>query len=154
MRLTFIAALCCATPLMAADITVEDAYARASRPGAPTGAMFMTIHNASETDDRLTEARSPVAQIVELHTHIEDGGVMRMRPIEGGLAIPASGSHELARGGDHVMLMGLTETLEEGTTVPLILVFENAGEISVAVTVDNTRQQGHTGMGHGEGAGN
>lgn len=149
-RILTLAAILAATPLMAADITVEDAYARVSRPGAPTGAMFMTIRNASETADRLIEARSPVAQMVELHTHIEDAGVMRMRPVEGGLEIPAGGTHELARGGDHVMLMGLTQTLENGTSVPLTLVFETAGEISLEVIVDNDRQQGQgmTGAGN------
>lgn len=142
-------ALLLATPALAADISIEDAYARASRPGAPTGAMFMTIRNDSETPDRLVEARSPVAQLVELHTHIDDGGVMRMRPVEDGFEIPAGGAHELARGGDHVMLMGLTQTLENGKTVPLTLVFENAGEISLDVPVDNDRQQGHGMMGQG-----
>ena len=143
-----------ATPLMAADITVDDAYARVSRPGAPTGAMFMTIHNAAETADRLVEARSPVAQMVELHTHIEEDGIMRMRPIDEGLEIPAGGTHQLARGGDHVMLMGLTETLENGTTVPLTLIFQNAGQVSLEVPVDNDRQQGHGMIGRGQASGN
>lgn len=152
--LASVVALLLATPALAADISVEDAYARASRPGAPTGAMFMTIRNASDTPDRLIEARSPVAQLVELHTHIDANGVMRMRPVEDGFEIPAGGVHELARGGDHVMLMGLTRTLENGKTVPLTLVFENAGEISLDVPVDNDRQQGHGMMGQESGAGN
>ena len=92
---------------------------------------------------------SPVAQLVELHTHIDDNGVMRMRPVEGGLEIPAGGEHMLMRGGDHVMLMGLTQTLEDGAIIPLTLIFENAGPIALDVTVDNSRGQGQHGMGHG-----
>lgn len=138
-----------ATPMFAGDITVEDAYARASRPGAPTGAMFMTIRNSGEMADRLLGAESPVAQMVELHTHIDDNGVMRMRPVEQGIEIPAGGDHMLMRGGDHVMLMGLTQSLEDGASVPLTLIFENAGEITLAVTVDNSRDQGQHGMGNG-----
>ena len=138
-----------ATPLFAGDIVIEDAYARASRPGAPTGAMFMTIRNSGEIADRLLAAESPIAQIVELHTHIDDNGVMRMRPVEEGLEIPVGGEHRLMRGGDHVMLMGLTQSLEDGASVPLTLIFENAGEITLDVTVDNSRDQGKHGMGHG-----
>lgn len=148
-RILAFALVLAATPLFAGDITVEDAYARASRPGAPTGAMFMTIRNSGEMADRLLGAESPVAQLVELHTHIDDNGVMRMRPVEGGLEIPAGGEHMLMRGGDHVMLMGLTQTLEDGATVPLRLIFENAGPIALDVTVDNSRGQGQHGMGHG-----
>lgn len=137
------AAFCClATPLLAGDITVEEAYARASRPGAPTGAMFMAIHNSGDQADRLIGAASPAAQVVELHTHIEDNGVMRMRALEGGIEIPAEGVHMLERGGDHVMLMGLTQPFEDGATVPLVLTFEHAGEVAVEVVVDNARQQG------------
>jgi copper(I)-binding protein len=141
-RIIALALTLAATPLFAADITVEDAYARASRPGAPTGAMFMTIRNAGDTTDTLIGVGSPVAQIVELHTHIEADGVMRMRPVEGGLEIPAGREHQLARGGDHVMLMGLTQSLVNGETVPLTLIFEKAGEIPLEVTVDNDREQG------------
>lgn len=130
--------------LFASDITIEDAYARASRPGAPTGAMFMTIHNDGEADDRLIGVQSPVAQMVELHTHIEEDGVMRMRPVEDGFEIPAGGVHALERGGDHVMLMGLTEPFNDGATLPLTLIFERAGAITFEVVVDNNRRQGRT----------
>ena len=138
------------TPLFAGDIEIHEAYARVARPGAPVGAMFMVIYNNGETDDRLVSAASPVAKKVELHTHIEDNGIMKMREVEGGFPVPAGGHHELARGGDHVMLMGLTETLENGMAVPLTLVFESAGEMQFDVIVDNDRQQGQHGMGHGE----
>ena len=124
-----------------AEIVIEDAYLRVSRPGAPTGAMFMVIQNTDGSADTLIEVASPVAAMVELHTHIEDDGIMRMRPIEDGIEIAAKGSHALQRGGDHVMLMGLTETLEDGMTVELTLTFETAGDIIATVTVDNARGQ-------------
>ena len=152
LRFLTMAAVVFATPLMAGDITIEDAYARASRPGAPTGAMFMVIHNTSDTADRLVSVASPAAQLVELHTHIEEGGVMKMRPVEGGIEIPAAGEHALERGGDHVMLMGLTQSLDDGQAVPLTLTFENAGEIQIDVIVDNERNQGHGAMMRGKAA--
>ncbi|NNL35983.1 MAG: copper chaperone PCu(A)C, partial [Silicimonas sp.] len=95
------------------------------------------------TADRLIGAASPVAQMVELHTHIEADGIMRMRPIEGGIEVQAGQTHMLQRGGDHVMLMGVTETLENGDVVPLVLTFEQAGEVELEVVVDNDREQGH-----------
>ena len=123
-----------------AEITVSDAYARASRPDAPTGAAFMVIENDGDEDDRLVGVSSDAAARVGLHTHIADeGGVMRMREAEDGFAIPAGGSHALARGGDHVMFMGLSQPFEPGTTVPVVLEFEKAGEIRVEIKVDLDR---------------
>lgn len=130
-----------ASPVLAGGIIVEDAYARTSRPGAPTGAIFMVIRNESETDDHLIGVESTVARRVELHTHIEDSGIMKMRHVEDGFPLPAGSTHELVRGGDHVMLMGVTDALESGAEIPLTLIFESAGEISVTITVDNDRGQ-------------
>lgn len=131
-------ALTFATPVLAADITIEDAYARASNPKA--GAAFMVIHNSGPDADRLIGVTSDAATRVELHTHKEIAdGVMQMTQLEGGIVIPADGAHALARGGDHVMLMGLTQPLEQGGSVPLVLTFETAGEIAVEIPVDQDR---------------
>lgn len=154
------AAVCAALALPAAaeTITIRDAYARASSPVARSGAVFMVIVNAGATADRLVIASAPVAERTELHTHLSDAdGVMRMVEVEDGFAIPAGGRHALVRGGDHVMLLGLTETLEQGAAFPLTLGFEGAGEITVTVTVDNARlpeaHGGHDGHGGGHGSG-
>lgn len=136
---------------LAADITVEDPYVRVSRPGAPTGAAFMTITNTGSSDDRLLSAASNVAQRVELHTHKDQGdGVMKMVELEEGIALPAGASHHMKRGGDHVMFMGLTETLEQGGEVIVTLTFEQAGDLEITIPVDNERQPDHN-SGHGHG---
>ncbi|MEO1154861.1 MAG: copper chaperone PCu(A)C, partial [Pseudomonadota bacterium] len=76
-----------ALPALAADIMIEDPYARASSPTAKSGAAFMAIKNMSDTDDRLIAATSEVSERVELHTHLEDAnGVMRMIEVEDGIA--------------------------------------------------------------------
>ncbi|MGR3495914.1 copper chaperone PCu(A)C [Citreimonas sp.] len=130
-----------------ADIVVTDAYARSAMPGAPTGAAFMVIENTGDTDDRLIDVRSDAAQRVELHTHRAEGdGIMRMVHVEEGFVIPAGEQHALERGGDHVMMMGLTRDLVQGETVTLTLVFENAGETVVDVPVDLERIAEHSGM--------
>ena len=125
----------------------RDAYARAAGGVGKSGAIFLMIHNTTDTDDTLIDVRADVAARVQLHTHKDDGnGVMQMLHVPEGFPIPAGEMHELARGGDHVMLMGLTRAFQDGDTFPLTLVFEKAGEIVVEVTVDNDRKPGMGGM--------
>ena len=64
-----------------------------------------------------------------------EGNVMRMREIEGGLAIPPGATVALAPGGIHLMMMGLKEPLKQGERVPVTLVFEKAGSIDVELAV-------------------
>lgn len=145
-----------------AGMHIHDVYARVNGGIGKTGAVFLMMHNNTETDDRLVAARADVAERVELHTHKESAdGVMQMIQIEGGIAMPSGAMHELARGGDHVMLLGLTRELADGDTFPLTLVFETAGEVTVDAVIDNARKPGagmmdHDAMhgaGHGDGHG-
>ncbi|MEM1129239.1 MAG: copper chaperone PCu(A)C [Pseudomonadota bacterium] len=145
--LSALAVLCAANAAMAADpaLTIEDPYARASTSMSTSGAAFFVIGNSADVDDRLVAASSPAADRVELHTHIEDAnGVMRMVEVEDGIPVPSGGEAALKRGGDHVMFMGLKEPLEHGGVVPLTLVFENAGEMTIDVPVDLERMPDHS----------
>lgn len=138
-----IASLMLATSALAGDmgnIMVMDPYARASTPTAKSGAAFMQIMNHGTETDRLIAASSPVAKRVELHTHIEKDGVMMMTNVEAGFELPAGATLSLKRGGEHVMMMGLTETFEQGKIVDITLRFENAGDIVVQVPVDLMRK--------------
>lgn len=133
-----------------AEITIEDPYARASTMMSKSGAIFMVIHNSGDADDRVVAAKVDVADKAELHTHKEDAnGVMRMMEVEEGFVVPAGGMHALKRGGDHVMMLGLTTSLEQGDVVSLTLTLENAGDITVEVPVDLNRKPMHGG-GHGQ----
>lgn len=132
-----------------AKIMVHDQYARVATKMSTSGAAFMEIMNMGAEADQLIEARSDVAKRVELHTHMESGdGVMKMVHVEEGFTIPASGSHVLQRGGDHVMFMGLKQELNHGNVVTVTLVFKNAGEVNIEVPVDLERKPAHGG-GHG-----
>ncbi|WP_197918132.1 copper chaperone PCu(A)C [Thiosulfatihalobacter marinus] len=125
-------------------ISVEDAYARASSPIAKSGAAFMVINNSGDEADRLIGVRTDIARKAELHTHIDDGnGNMSMRKVEGGFVVPANGAHVLKRGGDHVMMMGLTGPLNHGDILRMTLVFEQAGAIDLEVPVDLERKPVH-----------
>lgn len=149
MRKIFaVLAVMIAGPVSAAEIMVMDAYARTGRPGAPTGAVFMMLHNMGDTEDRLIGAKSSAARAVQIHaTEVKDD-IVSMRHLEDGVPLDAGAVHEFARGGDHVMLMGLTESLENGDTVPVTLIFEKAGEVTVDVIVDNDRGQPAKGGAH------
>jgi copper(I)-binding protein len=132
-----------------AEIEIADAYARSASPMAKSGAAFIVIRNTDDTADRLIGAASDAAAKTELHTHISgDNGVMRMVHVEEGFELPAGGMIEMKRGAEHVMLMGLTDPMEEGETVTITLTFEKAGDMVVEVPVDLERQD-HGGMNHG-----
>ncbi|MEM6758644.1 MAG: copper chaperone PCu(A)C [Pseudomonadota bacterium] len=143
-----LAAALIASPALA-DMMVMDPYARAASPAAKSGAAFMVLHNMGDTDDRLIAASTAAAARVELHTHIENSdGVMQMREVEGGFAVPAGEKHALARGGDHVMLMGLTGPLSQGDAIEVTLTFEQAGDVVITIPVDNERKAAHGGHDH------
>lgn len=130
-------------------ITIEGAYARASLGQAPNSAAYMTLSTAGEGDHLLGGA-SPAAQAVELHTHsMNDQGVMRMRPVEVIEVMPDAPA-VLQPGGLHVMLINLTERLEEGGSLPLTLNFARAGEVTFDVPVRGVRAGAAGGMDHGE----
>ena len=121
----------------ASDITVVDAYARSSGKMAKAGAVFLTIKNHTNSEDRLLAVSSNVSEKVELHTHEKgQNGVLKMRHVEEGFVIPAGGVHALKRGADHIMFMGLKAPWNHGDIIDLSLIFEKAGEIKLQVTVD------------------
>ena len=129
------------TPSFAGDITIDAVWARASAGMARAGAAFMTIKNTGAAD-KLVAAKADVSKRAELHTHINDNGMMKMREVKGGVVIPAKGMAMFKPGGEHVMFMGLNAPFKEGTTFPLTLVFEKAGEITVDVTVQGVGAMG------------
>ena len=127
----------------AGDITVEHAWARPTAGPNMMGAAYVTLKNAGTEADTLKSASSPDAAMVEVHEHIhDDNGVMRMRPVEGGVAIPAGATVTFQPGGYHLMLMGLKHNLEEGQTMPLKLSFARAGDVDIQVAVEKKPADG------------
>ncbi len=117
-----------------AQIQIEKPWARATAPGAKVAGGYMVIRNAGAAGDKLVSASSPVAAKVELHVHINDNGVMRMREVKG-YDVPAKGAFELKPGGAHLMFMNLKRPLKEGEKVPVTLKFEKAGELKAEFQV-------------------
>ena len=121
------------------QLEVDNAWAGATPGNAENGAAYVTI--TSPTADRLVSASTPVAKKAELHTMSMQGMVMKMRPISG-VDIPAGQPVSLKPGGEHIMLMGLSQPLREGQSFPLTLDFEKAGPRTVTVTVEKVGAKG------------
>tara|TARA_R110000751_G_scaffold43895_8_gene100911 strand:- start:2318 stop:2761 length:444 start_codon:yes stop_codon:yes gene_type:complete len=134
MKLLISMALAAALPFAAhSEVAVTEAWARASILASRPGAAYLNLK--SDVDDRLIGVRAPVADEVTLHaTETDTAGVGRMVQIEA-LDLPAEESVTLTPGRMHLMLMGLSEKLAEGSTFPLTLHFKIAGEIAVDVPV-------------------
>ena len=112
-----------------AQVTIEQPWLRASAPGAKVGGGYLTIRNPGAAADRLVGASSPAAARVELHVHVKEGEVMKMREVRA-FDVPANGSFELKPGGAHLMFLEIKRPFKEGERVPVKLSFEKAGEVS------------------------
>ena len=132
----------------AGELTIDHPMSRPS--AARNGAVYMTIENKGAAPDRLVAASTPRAGKAELHTHIMDGDIMRMRQVEA-IDLPAGGKAELKPGGFHVMLLGLTAPLKEGDRYTLTLEFQKAGKVPIEVWVEKPgAADGSSHRGHGQ----
>lgn len=118
----------------AGAIQTEEPWARESPPMVKNGAAYMTLVNTGAETDRLLSAAGDVAETIELHTHLLENNVMKMRKVDAIEVAPGEPT-ALKPGGLHVMLIGLKKPLVAGQTFPLMLKFEKAGEVPVQVMV-------------------
>src|SRR5690606_19487509 len=132
----------------AGDLVIEGVWARATPGSAMTGAAYMTLSNQGSEPDQLVTAATPAAERAELHTHLAEDGVMKMRPVDAIEVAPGERT-VLAPGGLHVMLFDLKVPLKEGDRFPLTLTFQKAGTATVEVAV---QPLGASGPGHGGAA--
>jgi copper(I)-binding protein len=124
-------------PAVAGQLTITDAWARATPPGARTAAAYLRIANAGAADT-LLGASTPSAGMVEIHTHIDEGGLQRMVELAE-LTLPAGQAVQLEPGGLHLMLIDLAAPLAPGATVALTLRFAAAGTVELEVPVIDAR---------------
>ncbi|KAA3621774.1 MAG: copper chaperone PCu(A)C [Proteobacteria bacterium] len=137
-RLLAIALASAALPVFAGgaadDIATSEVRVRAVPEGQKNSAAFMVLANGSTVDHAVVSAQSPAADVVELHTHVNDNGMMKMRRIER-IDIPANGQTVLEPGGLHVMLLGLTTSLADGDEIPVTLVLEDNSLLELTAPV-------------------
>ena len=132
-------------------LTVVHPWSRATAPSQKAGGVFLRIENASDQPDRLIGVESEMAEAASMHAMIRDGDVMKMRPVSGGVDVPANGHVDLAPGGKHVMLIGLRERLVKDSTIPLTLIFERAGRFEILAVVEAAGSRGPaSASGHGQ----
>src|SRR5689334_22736866 len=136
-----------AEDVKAGDLVITQAWTRATPGGAKIGGGFLTIENKGSSPDKLIGASAEVAGSVELHEMATTNGVMKMRPVEGGLAIEPGKTVKLAPGGYHLMMMDLKSPLKQGDKLPLTLQFEKAGKVAVTLDVQGVGAKGPEGAG-------
>ncbi len=143
-----------AGPRHGAEVKVSHAWSQPTPPAAPTAVGYLTIANHGRKPDRLLSLSSPAAASVDLHLMSMDGGVMRMRPVQGGLVVPAGGAVQLEPGGYHLMFEGLKRPFKAGDHIPLKLRFQRSGVIRVILEVAPAGADAMPGMAMpGPGAG-
>lgn len=130
-------------------VEATNVWARATPPGAKNGAAYMILTNDTAKADRLLDAASDVAERVEIHTHLMENNVMRMRRVEGGVDVEPGTPVVFQPGGLHVMLMGLKKQLVAGDSFVLVLTYRDAGPVEVTAEVLPVGADGGK-MGHGK----
>lgn len=133
----------CAQAAPAAKVTATDAWCRPTPAGALAGGCYVTLK--ASADDRLVAVETTAADRGEIHTMSMDGGVMRMRKLADGIALPAGASVALKPGAEHLMIIGPKIALTAGAKVPLVLKFRNAPPVKLDAVV---RMPAMPGMNH------
>jgi hypothetical protein len=116
------------------NVSVQDPYVRLAPPNAAATGAFMVIRNTGDKDVKLVKADNPVSKATELHTHLNEGGVMKMRPVPA-IEIKAKGEAVLKPGGLHVMMIDLKAPMKEGDSVPITLTFDDGSSKQVDARV-------------------
>jgi hypothetical protein len=103
-------------------------------PGAMATGAFMVLKNNGDKDVKLVKAANPASKLTELHTHINEGGVMKMRPVAA-IDIKAKGEALLQPGGLHVMLIDLKEPMKDGEKIAITLGFDDGSSKEISAPV-------------------
>jgi copper(I)-binding protein len=127
----------------AGDLEIDHPWSRAVPAGARVAGGYFTIVNHGRNADRLVSVSSDIAAKAGVHEMAVKDGVMTMRPVEGGLEIPAGGTVALKPGAYHLMFMDLKQHPKKGDNFKATLTFEKAGAVTVDFAVEGI---GETGM--------
>ncbi|MBA2466331.1 MAG: copper chaperone PCu(A)C [Sphingomonas sp.] len=133
--LTLVLLSCSPAEDAAPRIAVANGWARESAPGQSSAAVYLTVINTGDGEDRLADVAAAPPARAKLHSTAEERGVVRMRPLTNGLRIAPRSTRALRPGGTHVMLTGLNRRLSPGQTIGLTLDFARSGKRRVAIRV-------------------
>lgn len=124
------------------DLEIEHPWSRATPAGAKVAGGYFTVTNKGSAADRLLSIVSDISDKAELHEMGVKDGVMTMRPVSGGLEIPAGGKVALKPGAYHLMFMGLKRQPKQGEKFSATLTFEKAGSVTVEFAVEGMGETG------------
>jgi periplasmic copper chaperone A len=114
---------------------ITQPWSRATPKGASAAAGYLTVTNTGSTPDRLNCVSSDVAGACQIHSMTMENGVMKMRPVEGGLEIKPGETVTLKPGSFHIMFVDLKHPLEQGKSVEATVKFDQAGTVQIALPV-------------------
>lgn len=135
------------------DLTLDRPWSRATPAGAKVAGGYIVIRNTGAEPDRLVSVTSEISGRAEIHEMSVKDGVMTMRQLDRGLAVPAKGETELKPGSYHLMFLDLKRPLKQGETFAATLTFERAGAIEVTFAVAAIAATGQAqGGGHDQKA--
>ncbi len=117
------------------ELQIQHPWVRATPHGARVAGGFVAIANHGAADDRLVSATAEIAEHAEIHVMSMKDGVMTMRPLAGGVVVPAGGELALKPGGYHLMFVGLKRMLKQGESFAGTLTFEKAGTVDVTFAI-------------------
>lgn len=118
------------------ELEIGHPWARMTPAGAKVGGGYLTVHNEGKDADTLVSATAEVAGKVEIHEMAVKDGIMTMRPLPDGVAVPAGAEVKLAPGGYHLMLLDLKQPLKEGESFKGTLTFAKAGTVNVEFKIE------------------
>lgn len=120
----------------AGDIEVGHPWSRVTPAGASVAGGYFTLENEGTAADRLVSATAEIAGKTEIHEMSVKDGVMTMRALPDGIAVPAGAKVAFAPGGYHLMFLGIKAPLTEGESFKGSLTFEKAGTVEVSFKVE------------------
>lgn len=129
------------------QVVVQDPYVRLAPPNSPATGAFMVIKNNGDKDVKVVKADNNASKVTELHTHLNENGVMKMRPVAS-IDVKSKGEAVLKPGSLHVMLIDLKAPLKDGDTVPITLTFDDGSSKKVdakvrPIVVPNNHEHKH-----------
>lgn len=121
-----------ALPKVGHDVQISRAYIKPPFTGRTTSAAFFLAENKG-ADATLVAASSPIAEVVEIHTHLEEDGIMKMRRVEG-VDMPSGETVEFRPGSYHIMMFN-TVLSDDQTEVPVTLSYADGTEVTIMMEI-------------------
>jgi copper(I)-binding protein len=117
------------------SLNVSNPWSNVTPKGASIAVGYMSIINSGTEPDRLIGASSDISAKLEMHDMTMDNGVMKMRPVEGGVEIKPGATVEFKPGSFHLMFVDLKKPLAANDHIKAALMFEKAGTVNVEFDV-------------------